>query len=429
MKFYIYTLGCKVNTYESNVMREALLASNYLETDNKGDADIYIINTCTVTNTSDNKSFKMIRQAMRENPKAIIIVTGCMSQIRYKELAQLDGIAIILGNRGKSKIVMYLEQYLKEHQKIVAIEDLNDHIFEPMQLSNFKQTRAFVKIQDGCENFCSYCIIPYSRGKVRSKEPRIVIDEIKGLVKQGHKEVVLTGIHTGHYGSEFNDFNFADLLEEILKIDGLERLRISSIEMNEITDQVIELFKNNKILVDHLHIPLQSGSNHILKAMNRKYMKEDFVNKVKNIRAIRPNISLTTDVIVGFPSETEKLFQETLETIKKINFTKIHVFPYSRRSGTVADTLPNQIDERTKKARVQELLALSKRLELKYMENFIGKTMIFIPEVFKDGYLIGHTGNYLLLKALGNKDLLNHDVEVNLIRVEYPYVISQINVK
>lgn len=429
MKFYIYTLGCKVNTYESGVMRESLLAANYIETDNKQVADIYIINTCTVTNTSDNKSFKMIRQAMRENPDAIIIVTGCMSQIRYQELANLKGVAIILGNSGKSKIVSYLERYLKDHQQIVAVEDLNKCDFEPMQLSNFKQTRAFVKIQDGCENFCSYCIIPYSRGKVRSKEPRIVIDEIKGLVKQGHREVVLTGIHTGHYGSEFNNFNFADLLKEILRIDGLERLRISSIEMNEITDHVIELFKNNKILVDHLHIPLQSGSNSILKAMNRKYMKEDFILKIEKIRMIRPDISLTTDVIVGFPGETEELFRETLETIKKINFTKIHVFPYSRRSGTVADTLPDQIDDATKKIRVQELLALSKELEIKYMESFIGKTMTFIPEVSKKGYLIGHTGNYLLLKAFGSDDLLNCDVEVVLTKVDYPYIISKINVK
>lgn len=429
MKFYIYTLGCKVNTYESNVMRESLVASNYIETDNKHDANIYIINTCTVTNTSDNKSLKMIRQAIRQNPEAIIIVTGCMSQIRYKELSKLDGIAIILGNSGKSMIVKYLNQYLKDHKKIVAIENLDDSKFEPMKLNNFKQTRAFVKIQDGCENFCSYCIIPYSRGKVRSKEPRVVIDEIRGLVNQGHREVVLTGIHTGHYGSEFKNFNFADLLREILKIDGLMRLRISSIEMNEITDKVIDLFQSNDILVDHLHIPLQSGSNKILKAMNRKYTKEDFISKIEKLRSVRPDISITTDVIVGFPGESEVLFKETIETIKKINFSKIHVFPYSRRCGTIADTLPDQIDEKTKKDRVHEMMSLSKKLEIQYMERFIGRTMTFIPEVLKDGNLVGHTGNYLLLKTLGENKLLNHDIEALLMKVDYPYVISKISVK
>lgn len=429
MKFYIYTLGCKVNTYESNVMRESLLASNYVETDNKHDADIYIINTCTVTNTSDNKSLKMIRQAIRENQNAIVIVTGCMSQIRYKELIQMPGVDIIIGNFGKNNIISYIQQYLKDKKQIVDIKDLNTVEFEHMKLNNFKQTRAFVKIQDGCENFCSYCIIPYSRGKVRSKEPRVVIDEIKGLVKQGHREVVLTGIHTGHYGSEFKNFNFSDLLKEILKIDGLMRLRISSIEMNEITDQVIELFKNNNILVDHLHIPLQSGSNKILKAMNRKYTKEDFISKIEKLRSVRPDISITTDVIVGFPGESEDLFKETFETIKKINFSKIHVFPYSRRSGTVADTLLGQIDEKTKKDRVHEMMALSKQLEIQYMERFIGRTMTFIPEMLKEGNLIGHTGNYLLLKALGNDKLLNCDVEALLMKVDYPYVISKISVK
>lgn len=429
MKFYIYTLGCKVNTYESNVMRESLLAKNYIETDNKSEADIFIINTCTVTNTSDNKSFKMIRQAIRENSSAIIIVTGCMSQIRYQEIAELDGVDIVLGNSGKGDIVKYIKQYQIDHQKIVDIKDLNKCSFEHMQLSNFKQTRAFVKIQDGCENFCSYCIIPYSRGKVRSKDPKTVLDEIENLVKEGHHEVVLTGIHTGHYGSEYNDFNFADLLKEILKINGLERLRISSIEMNEITDEVISLFANNKVLVDHLHIPLQSGSNEILKAMNRKYMKEDFIKKIEQIRAIRPDISITTDVIVGFPGETDELFNETLETIKKIDFSKIHVFPYSRRSGTVADTLPYQIDEKIKKQRVHELLTLSKKLEIKYMEKFIGKTMTFIPEVFKNDYLIGHTGNYLSLKAKGCENLINQDVEVILETIDYPSIISKISVK
>ena len=429
MKFYIYTLGCKVNTYESNVMRDNLLNNGYIEVDNKSDADIYIINTCTVTNTSDNKSFKMIRQAIRENENAIVIVTGCMSQIRYNELASIDGVNIILGNVGKNNIVDYINNYLIEKKQIIDIQDLNNVDFEHMKLNNFKQTRAFVKIQDGCENFCSYCIIPYSRGKVRSKNPDIVIEEIIGLINEGHKEIVLTGIHTGHYGSEFDNFNFCNLLNRILEIKGLERLRISSIEMNEITDDIINLFKNNKILVDHLHIPLQSGSNQILKDMNRKYNKEQFIDKINKIRSVRPNISITTDVIVGFPGETDELFEETIDTINKIKFSKMHVFPYSRRSGTVADELPNQVKEETKKERVHILLELSKKLEIDYMNKFINQTMTFIPEVYKNGYLIGHTGNYLLVKTEGCSSLINDEVEVCLKKVEYPYIISKISVK
>ncbi len=429
MKFYIYTLGCKVNTYESNVMRDNLIDSGYKEATNKQDADIYIINTCTVTNTSDNKSLKMIRQAIRENENAIVVVTGCMSQIRYKELSEIEGIDIIIGSYGKNNIVNYIKEYLYSSKQIIDIQDLNDVDFEHMKLNDFKQTRAFVKIQDGCENFCSYCIIPYSRGKVRSKEPRLVIDEIKKLIISGHKEIVLTGIHTGHYGEEFDNFNFFDLLSEIVKLRGLERLRISSIEMNEITEDIIKLFGENKILVDHLHIPLQSGSNSILKAMNRKYNKEQFIEKINCIKKVRPDISITTDVIVGFPGETEELFSETIDTIKKIKFSKIHVFPYSRRSGTVADELPNQVDERIKKDRVHKLLEVSKELEIEYMKRFINKKINFIPEVYKDGYLIGHTGNYLLVKCEGNNDLINKNVEVNLEDINYPYIISKISVK
>lgn len=429
MKFYIYTLGCKVNTYESSVMRYNLLEAGYEESSNKEEADIYIINTCTVTNTSDNKSLKMIRQAIRENKDAIVVVTGCMSQIRYKELSKIEGIDIIIGSYGKNNIVNYIKEYQKNKKQIIDIKDLNLVDFESMKLNEFKHTRAFIKIQDGCENFCSYCIIPYSRGKVRSKEPRLVIDEIKNLIISGHKEIVLTGIHTGHYGEEFNNFNFYDLLSEIVKIEGLERLRISSIEMNEITDDIIKLFNENKILVDHLHIPLQSGSNSILKAMNRKYNKEQFINKINSIRNVRPNISITTDVIVGFPGETEELFNETIDTIKKVKFSKIHVFPYSRRSGTVADELPNQVDEKIKKDRVHKLLEISKELEIEYMKKFINKKISFIPEVYKDGYLIGHTGNYLLIKCEGNNDLINKNIEVELKDINYPYILSKISVK
>lgn len=424
MKFQIYTLGCKVNTYESNVMRDALLNKGYFEVGLKEKADITIINTCTVTNTADSKSMKVIRQAIRRNENAIIIVCGCLVQNKKEEVSKIDGVDIVIGNINKSKIVDYIEKYIEEKKQEVDVRNIMDTNFEPMMLNNFNKTRAFVKIQDGCNNFCSYCIIPYTRGNVRSKDKQSVLKEIQLLVDEGHKEVVLTGIHTGNYGAEFADYKFADLLKDIVKIDKLERLRISSIEITEINDDVMEVIKENNILVDHMHIPLQSGSDAVLKRMNRKYDKEYFINKIKKLRKIRPNISITTDVIVGFPGETEEEFEETIETIKKIKFTKLHVFPYSKREGTKAAIMDGQVDENIKKKRVKILLQLSKELEYNYMEKFIGKKVIFIPEIAKDEYIIGHTGNFLNVKYHGNKNDLNKDIEVKINNIEYPYCIG-----
>ena len=424
MKFQIYTLGCKVNTYESNVMRDALLNKGYFEVGLKEKADITIINTCTVTNTADSKSMKVIRQAIRRNENAIIVVCGCLVQNKKEEVSKIDGVDIVIGNINKSKIVDYIEKYIEEKKQEVDVRNIMDTNFEPMMLNNFNKTRAFVKIQDGCNNFCSYCIIPYTRGNVRSKDKQSVLKEIQLLVDEGHKEVVLTGIHTGNYGAEFADYKFADLLKDIVKIDKLERLRISSIEITEINDDVMEVIKENNILVDHMHIPLQSGSDAVLKRMNRKYDKEYFINKIKKLRKIRPNISITTDVIVGFPGETEEEFEETIETIKKIKFTKLHVFPYSKREGTKAAIMDGQVDENIKKKRVKILLQLSKELEYNYMEKFIDKKVIFIPEIAKDEYIIGHTGNFLNVKYHGNKNDLNKDIEVKINNIEYPYCIG-----
>lgn len=424
MKFQIYTLGCKVNTYESNVMRDALLNKGYFEVGLKEKADITIINTCTVTNTADSKSMKVIRQAIRRNENAIIVVCGCLVQNKKEEVSKIDGVDIVIGNINKSKIVDYVEKYIEEKKQEVDVRNIMDTNFEPMMLNNFNKTRAFVKIQDGCNNFCSYCIIPYTRGNVRSKDKQSVLKEIQLLVDEGHKEVVLTGIHTGNYGAEFADYKFADLLKDIVKIDKLERLRISSIEITEINDDVMEVIKENNILVDHMHIPLQSGSDAVLKRMNRKYDKEYFINKIKKLRKIRPNISITTDVIVGFPGETKEEFEETIETIKKIEFTKLHVFPYSKREGTKAAIMDGQVDENIKKKRVKILLQLSKELEYNYMEKFIGKKVIFIPEMAKEEYIIGHTGNFLNVKYRGNKNDLNKDIEVKINNIEYPYCIG-----
>lgn len=420
MKFKIITLGCKVNTYESNVMKDNLIDNGFSLDDN---ADIYIINTCTVTNTSDHKSLKALRSVQRENPNAITVICGCMSQV-YENLEEIPA-SIIIGNQYKSKIVDLINEYLINRQKIIRVDDIMQAPFETMRLNNFDRTRAFVKIEDGCENYCSYCIIPYARGKVRSKKPSDVISEITQLVSLGHKEVVLTGIHTGHYGADLENYNFAMLLNEIVKIKGLERLRISSIEITELDEEVLDVIKNNHIIVSHLHIPLQSGSDQILKLMNRKYDKQYFIDKIEQIRTIRPDISISTDIIVGFPGETEELFLETLETVNKIRFSKIHVFPFSLRKGTKAEELPNHLDEKTKKERVKKLMEKSKELEIEYMTKFINQEVEFIPEVCCNNDLIGHTGNYLLIKSEGSEDKLHQNIVVKASHVEYPYLICK----
>lgn len=424
MKFYIYTLGCKVNSYESRIMTEDLINAGYVEVkDNNIPADIYIINTCSVTNTADSKSLKLIRQAIKKNKDAIIVVCGCLAQAK-PETVNIEGVDIVIGNKNKSKVSEYINEYVKNKNKKTDIYDISNVEFETMKLNNFDKTRAFIKIQDGCNNFCAYCIIPYTRGSVRSKPREDILNEIDHLTLNGHKEIVLTGIHTGNYGSEFDNYDFADLLNEIVKIKKLSRIRISSIEITELNDRVLEIIKNNNVLVDHLHIPLQSGSDEILKLMNRKYDTKYFIEKINKIRKIRPDISITTDVIVGFPNETDKNFNETIETIKKVDFSKLHVFPYSKREGTKAATMEGQVKEEVKKQRVMELLKLSKELENKYMNKFIGKTLTFIPEVYKDGYLIGHTGNYLLIKLKGCEELLHKEVSVKLMENQYPYIIS-----
>lgn len=422
MTFKILTLGCKVNTYESEVMKENLIKNGYVEGEDF--ADIYIVNTCTVTDTSSHKSLKVIRQCLRKNPNAILVVCGCMIQVNPTS-DTLKDVSILLGNKHKSEIVSLIQEYQQNHKQIVAVENVMEAPFEAMVLNNFNRTRVFVKIEDGCENYCSYCIIPYARGKVRSKDPKLVIEEIENLVHQGHKEIVLTGIHTGHYGADLGEYHFSSLLRDILKVKGLERLRISSIEITELDDEVLELLKENPIIASHLHVPIQSGSDTILKSMNRKYDKAYFEWKIEEIRRIRPNISITTDLIVGFPGETEELFQETVETMKRIRFSKIHVFPFSLRKGTKAEELPNHIDEKTKKERVRIMISLSRTLEEEYMEKFVGKKILFIPEKWEDGVLIGHTENYLLIKAKGNPKEVHENVFVTITSIEYPYCIGE----
>lgn len=401
MKFNIVTFGCKVNQYESNMMKEKMLSSNFFYEENMSDANIIIVNTCSVTNVADKKCLKMIRRIKREYPNALLVVAGCSSQNNQNVYEALD-IDILLGNKDKSKIAELIKEYLDTEKKYVKFYNERNLDFEDMLINDYNHVRAFVKIEDGCDNFCSYCIIPFVRGSVRSKDFDTVIKEAKLLTEHGHKEIVLTGIHTGHYMS--NNHDLTDLINELSKIDDLLRIRISSIEITELNDKFLEMLKINKKVCNHLHIPLQAGSDEILKRMNRKYDLAYYEEKINKIRGIRPDISITTDIIVGFPYETDELFSETLEFSKKMNFSKIHVFPYSIRVGTAAASMPNQVDEVTKKVRVKKLMALSEKQEKEYYEKFKGKELDILVEECDNNVSIGHTSNYLMVTL--NENLL-----------------------
>ena len=418
----ILTLGCKVNTYESEYVINKLKENNYEIKSFNDICDVYIINTCTVTNTSDSKSKKMINNAIKKNPDACVVAMGCF--IEANKDYQIEGLDITIGNKDKSKIIELLDEYFEKKETINRLYKEEKTTFEDMYITDFPgRTRAFVKVQDGCENFCSYCIIPFVRGKCRSKELDKVVKEITDLTNNGYQEVVLTGIHTGNYGVDLNT-NFAKLLKELVKIEKLKRLRISSIEITELTDEVLEVIKDYKVIVDHMHIPLQAGSDEILKLMNRKYDLNYFYNKIKEIRSIRPEISITTDVIVGFPGETEELFQKTINTCKELELTKMHVFPYSIRKGTVAESLPDHLDQSIKKDRARRLLEVSKELEKNYFNKYIGKEVEVLIEETKDGYSYGHTGNYLYVKI--NRELEHNTfVQVKVTKIDYPYCLAE----
>lgn len=418
----VLTLGCKVNTYESEYVIDLLKNNNYEIRSFNDPCDVYIINTCTVTNTSDIKSKKMIRKAISNNPEACIVAMGCF--IEANKDYNIEGLDIVIGNKDKNKIVELLDEYFSKKETIKRLYSKIPQEFEDMYIEDFPgRTRAFVKIQDGCENFCSYCIIPFVRGKCRSKDFNKVLEEVKALVRNGYKEVVLTGIHTGNYGVDLNT-NFASLLKGLVKIEGLKRLRISSIEITELTDEVLDIIKESNVIVDHLHIPLQSGSNTILKLMNRKYDLDYFYKKLEKIRSIRKDIAITTDIIVGFPMEDDELFNETLKTAKELAFAKIHVFPYSERKGTKSATFDNKVEPSIKKMRARELLKLSKELEIAYANKFIGKELEVLTEEVKDGNTYGHTSNYLHVKI--NRELpRNNFVTVKIKELDYPYLIAE----
>ena len=410
-----HTLGCKVNTYESNAMLKIFNEAGYQEVDFKQVADVYVINTCTVTNTGDSKSRQMIRKAIRKNPKATICVVGCYSQTAPEEIEKIEGVGVVLGTQYRSDIVKYVDEHLETGEMVIKVDNvMNLRKFEDLNIDRFKNTRAFLKIQDGCNNFCTYCIIPYARGRVRSRQKESVLNQAQRLVDNGYVEIVLTGIHTAGYGEDLDDYSFYELLVDLVKIKGLKRLRISSIETSQISDEIIDLIGSNEIIVDHLHVPLQAGSDATLKRMNRKYTTAEYLEKINKLRRYLPNIAFTTDETVGFPGETDEEFEETYNFIKQVNYSELHVFPYSPRKNTPAAKMKDQVNDQIKHERANRLLQLSKELNHEFALKQIGKTLKVLFEKRDGEYLIGHAGDYLKVKVKTADNLIGEIVTIKI---------------
>ena len=401
-KVAFVSLGCKVNQYETNAMSQEFISNGYKVVDFNDVADIYIINTCTVTNIADRKSRQMLRRVKEINPEAVLVVTGCYAQVGKEELEKIDDIDLIIGNNEKKDIVQIIENYQNETSAIITDVMHQREYVEFGTTTYTEKTRAVVKIQDGCDRFCSYCIIPYARGRVRSRKIENVITEVEQIVDKGIKEVVITGIHIASYGKDFNyEITLIDLLEELNKIKGLERIRLGSIEPTIITEEFVNRLSKLEKICDHFHLSLQSGCDDTLKRMNRRYTCEEFENGTKLLRKAFPNAALTTDIIVGFPGETDEEFNTTYEFLKRIAFYKMHVFKYSQRKGTKAAVMPNQVDGVTKDKRSKALLELSDENEKMYNSKYKGKTVEVLFEEKDGDFYKGHTKNYIEVFAKG----------------------------
>ncbi|HZG78277.1 MAG TPA: tRNA (N(6)-L-threonylcarbamoyladenosine(37)-C(2))-methylthiotransferase MtaB, partial [Paenibacillus sp.] len=349
-----HTLGCKVNFYDTEAIWQLFKNDGYEQVDFESQtADVYVINTCTVTNTGDKKSRQIIRRAVRRNPDAVIAVTGCYAQTSPAEILAIPGVDLVIGTQGRGEIIELVNRVRAEREPINAVRNImKTRQFEELDVPDFAdRTRAFLKIQEGCNNFCTFCIIPWSRGLLRSREPESVVKQAKMLVEAGYKEIVLTGIHTAGYGEDLENYNFAALLRDLEKVDGIERLRISSIEASQITDEVIDVLMSSNKFCRHLHVPLQAGDDAVLKRMRRKYTVAEYAERIARIRERWPEVAITTDVIVGFPGETDEMFENGYRFMKEIGFSEMHVFPYSRRTGTPAARMEDQVDEELKNER------------------------------------------------------------------------------
>ena len=434
------TLGCKVNQYETNAMAQKFLEKGYQiieeETPENEEIkpDICIINTCTVTNMSDRKSRQMLRRMKEKNPNTIVVAVGCYAQVAKEELAKISEIDLVLGNNEKVEIVRHVEEYINNHIDNVELED----VMYSKEFSDFgnvtytEKTRAVIKIQDGCDRFCSYCIIPYARGRVRSRKPESIVSEITQIASNGIKEVVITGIHIASYGKDFSmskdpelqNYKLIDLLEEINSINGIQRIRLGSIEPLLITEEFVERLKKLEKICHHFHLSLQSGCDETLKRMNRRYTTEQFKKIVRLLRNAYDDVNLTTDVIVGFPGETDEEFSKTYKFLEEIKFYKMHIFKYSPRKGTKAAVMPNQISGDIKEERSRKLIELSDKNEIEYNESYIGKNVEVLFEEEKDGIFKGHTQNYIMVYCELNKNLENQVISVRCEKAEQEHILG-----
>jgi MiaB-like protein len=409
-KIAFTTLGCKVNMYDTEAMAELFADNGYSITEFDDFADIYVINTCTVTNFGDKKSRQIIRRAKRNNPDAIVVATGCYAQVAPKELENIEGINIIIGTKDRSKVVEIIESYnLDEGVKNCVTNIMGEKEFEPLKINKLSnRTRAYIKIQEGCNRYCSYCIIPYARGPIRSRKPEDVITEVKRLAENGFKEVVLTGIHVASYGLDLGKIRLADVIEQVHQIEGIERIRFSSMEPKAITDEFVERMAKLKKVCHHYHLSLQSGCDNTLKRMNRRYTSQEYYEACERLRLRFDDVAITTDIIVGFPGETEDDFKTSSDFAKKVKLSKIHVFPYSPKKGTPAAVMENQVDPDVKNQRSKDLIEVSNELNREFMTEYIGKEVeVLFETTDKDGYFEGHTSNYIKVLVKTDENLSN----------------------
>lgn len=430
-KIAFITLGCKVNLYDTEAMAELFTEKGYEVVDFEEYADVYLINTCTVTNLGDKKSRQMIRRAKRINPNSVVVATGCYAQVASEEVAKIEGINIVIGTKNRSEIVETVENYVAENGVVNNVSDImGEKEFEPLQISRLtNRTRAYIKIQEGCNRYCTYCIIPYARGPIRSRKPEEVIEEVKKLAENGFKEVVLTGIHVASYGLDLGNITLADIIEKVHSVNGIERIRFSSMEPLAIDDDFVARMAKLPKVCDHYHLSLQSGCNRTLKRMNRKYNAEQYAEACERLRNAFPNVAITTDIIVGFPDETEEDFKESLAFAEKMKLDKIHTFPYSPKKGTPAAKMKNQISGDVKSQRSKEMIALSDKMNIDFLNNNIGKTVPVLFEDMENGFWQGHTTNYVKVLVKSDENLNNKIVDVKLDKIHGVEIVEGTVVK
>jgi threonylcarbamoyladenosine tRNA methylthiotransferase MtaB len=394
---FTFTLGCKVNSYETESMIEKFEAKGYEVVSEEEFADVCIINTCTVTNLSDRKSRQVIRRVKKHNPNAIVAAVGCYVQVAEDKVREIEEIDVIAGTKDKYKIVELCEEFAREQHKIAVVSDImKNRVFDESEISETDgMTRAYIKIQEGCNNFCSYCIIPYARGPIRSRLMENIVKEVKRLVSNGYKEVVLTGIHVGSYGKDLGEQRLVDVIEEVANVEGVDRIRLSSLEPTYITHDFLERMKSIDSFCPHFHLSLQSGCDSVLQRMNRKYNTKEYLDAVDDIRSFYPDAAITTDIIVGFPGETDEEFKTTVEFVKTVRFAEVHVFRYSPRSGTVAAERKDQVDGNVKNERSKILIDVVEMLSNEFKKSQLGKSYDVLFEQHENGHVVGHTKNYL----------------------------------